>query len=261
MTSVSQSIQLATMVFMSLLLVACSSSDSPAPVVGSADETTNESEQPTPDAETDPTDPTDPDPSSLEATYNVTFNATWSAGTHPVNFPINPHFSPLVGAIHSEQSIFWEPGQIASPGIEQMAESGGTSILLDEVQAAIDEGRAMLSVRGSGIASSPGSVEVEVTVNRDSPFVTLVSMLAPSPDWFVGVDGLSMLDAQGAFLPELSVELKLYDSGTDSGTRYDAGNTDTQPPIPIEAVTTDPTESDFVNGQPFVGSLLFERIR
>jgi hypothetical protein len=258
MTSVSQGIQLAIVVFMSSLLLACGSSDSTAPVEESPDEITGEPEQPNPDNETDPTDP---DSTPLEATYRATFTATWSADTHPVNFPVNPHFSPLVGAIHSEQAIFWELGQIASPGIEQMAESGGTSLLLDEIQDVIDEGRALLSVSGGGIGTSPGSVDVEFTVSRDYPLVTLVSMLAPSPDWFIGVDSLSMLDGQGSFLPELSVDLKLYDSGTDSGSRFDADNMDTQPPSPIEAVTTDSAETNFVNGEPFVGSLLFEKIR
>ena len=37
----------------------------------------------------------------------------------------------------------------------------------------------------------------DVAVTTDHPRVTLVTMIAPSPDWFVGVSGLSLLDASG----------------------------------------------------------------
>ena len=36
------------------------------------------------------------------ASYRVTFEATWSAATHPSMFPATPHFSGLVGATHEE---------------------------------------------------------------------------------------------------------------------------------------------------------------
>ena len=39
-----------------------------------------------------------------DARYRVTFQATWSAETHPTNFPANPHFSGLVGATHNENT-------------------------------------------------------------------------------------------------------------------------------------------------------------
>jgi len=79
----------------------------------------------------------------FEATFRATFDATWSAETHPTNFPANPHFSPLTGAVHSAQTILWQPGDLASPGIEMMAASGGTGTLLSEIEFAISEGRAL----------------------------------------------------------------------------------------------------------------------
>jgi len=195
-----------------------------------------------------------------EAVYRATFNATWSASTHPINFPAaDPHFSPLTGAVHSEQAVFWERGQNATDGIELMAETGGTSILLDEVQLVIDEGRALASITGGGIQLSPGSTSVEFTVNRDYPLVTLVSMLAPSPDWFIGVSSVSMLDANGDFEQSVTRSLNLYDSGTDGGTRFDSADQDV-PRSPIALVESFPTDTDFQNGRPPVGELTIERI-
>ncbi|MBX2880448.1 MAG: spondin domain-containing protein [Granulosicoccus sp.] len=202
-----------------------------------------------------------PNLTPFEAVYKVTFNATWSADSHPLNFPANPHFSPLVGAVHSEQAIFWQRGQLASPGIEQMAETGATSVLMTEIQAVIDEGRALSAIKGSGIGTSPGSIEIEVSVNQNYPYITLVSMLAPSPDWFVGTSALPMISEDGQFSAGFTMELRLYDSGTDNGIQFNSNNNDTQPPDPITLLTSDPADSDFNNGEPVVGSIVFEKIR
>ena len=70
-----------------------------------------------------------------EATYELTFDATWSEETHPTDFPSNAHFSQPVGGLHNADVTFWEPGGIASDGIEAMAELGATVPLLDEVFA------------------------------------------------------------------------------------------------------------------------------
>jgi hypothetical protein len=193
------------------------------------------------------------------ASYRVTFNATWSAETHPLQFPGDPHFSPLVGAVHNEQVEFWTSGQPATDGIEQMAETGGTNLLLDEVNTAIANGYASLAVSGGGIPTSPGTVSVEFEVTTDYPQITLVSMVAPSPDWFVGVHNLSLLQ-NGAFVDTLTVDLAVYDSGTDSGTRYTSGNIDTEVRDPVTLLTSFPDDSPFINGEPFVGQLVIEKL-
>lgn len=198
-------------------------------------------------------------PDGTTATYRVTFNATWSAQTHPLQFPQDPHFSPLVGAVHNEQVQFWMSGQLATEGIELMAETGGTSALLNEVNNAIASGYADIAVEGGGIATSPGSTSVEFTVSATYPLVTLVTMVAPSPDWFVGVHNLSLV-ADGAFVDNLSVDLAVYDAGTDSGSGYTSANIDTINPEPIGLLTSQPADAPFQNGQPFMGQLVFEKL-
>ena len=68
------------------------------------------------------------------------------------------------------------------------------------------------------------------------PLVTLVSMLAPSPDWFVGVSGLSLRD-NGEWISTLVVDLHVYDAGTDSGPTYTSPNQNTVPAEPITEIT------------------------
>jgi hypothetical protein len=166
------------------------------------------------------------------AQYTVTFDATWSQATHPFQFPPGAHWSPLVGGTHSASVSFWGPGQLASQGIEDMAELGATAPLSNEVGAAITAGTAASVILGGGISPSPGSTSVSFTIQRDFPLVTLVSMIAPSPDWFVGVTGLPLLE-NGDWIVEKTVTLWLYDAGTDGGTTYTSPNLDTSPQDPI----------------------------
>ena len=44
-------------------------------------------------------------------------------------------------------------------------------------------------------------------------------MVAQSPDWFVGVSGLPLLDAQGDWLSSRSLNLYPWDAGTEEGDR------------------------------------------
>jgi hypothetical protein len=170
-----------------------------------------------------------------DATYEVTFTATWSATTHPENFPTNPHFSSLAGGTHSAAVSFWSVGELATTGIKNVAEGGNAGVLLDEVDDAIAAGTAEFSLRGGDIASSPGSVSMMLAVNGDYPLVTLVSMIAPSPDWFVGVSGLNLWQ-DGAWVETHTVELFLYDAGTDDGEDYRSANAVTDPFEPIARI-------------------------
>lgn len=185
--------------------------------------------------------------------YDVKFDATWSQATHPGAYPAGAHFSALIGGVHSDQVSFWTPGQLASAGIEQMAEIGGTSALRNEVQAAINAGTALSVIQGGGI-NSPGSTSLTVDVSQQFPLVTLVTMVAPSPDWFVGVHGLDLRNAAG-WKNQLTLDLYAYDAGTEQGTGFSLSNPDTVPRQPIALLGT-----PFAAGSPRLGTFTFTRI-
>ncbi len=234
-------------------IAGCSGSSDSGSATAMPPEDTDES---TPDQTT--TDPTDTGSTATTARYRLRFEATWSGATHITDFPGNPHFSPLTGAVHNQQVVFWSQGQNASDGIEVMAETGGVSTFVSEVNAAIDEGYASAVINGGGVATSPGEVSVEFEVSIDNPLITVVSMLAPSPDWFVGLHNVALHDGQ-QFLASLTQDLALYDAGTDSGQSYTSANSDTQPPDPIDLVSN-PTGTPFDRGMPFVGRFVIEKL-
>lgn len=185
------------------------------------------------------------------ATYTVTLDATWSAETHPNGFPSNPHFSGLIGGSHDSTVRFWELGQLATTGIRQMAEWGSKQTLTQEVETAIAGGGAGAVISGGGIGTSPGQVSQSFSVAPEFPLVTLVAMIAPSPDWFVGVAGVNLL-AGGSWQAEVVVTLFPVDAGTDSGTNYNSFDQVTNPPQPISLITGAP----FAPGVP-IGTLTF----
>jgi len=191
------------------------------------------------------------DAGAATAVYRVTFEAIWSAETHPEDFPGNPHFSGLIGGTHNGAVSFWEVGELASLGIKRMAEWGSQTPLDEEVEAAIAAGNAGSVVSGSPWFGVPGSTELEFSIDEEFGLITLVAMIAPSPDWFVGVSGLALRDGD-AWLPEVVVTLWPHDAGTDSGPSYSSPDQPTNPPDPIFLITDGPVG----NGVP-IGSFTF----
>jgi hypothetical protein len=192
------------------------------------------------------------------ARYRVTWTSTWSAETHPTDFPgAGAHFTGLIGAAHNDQVALWERGGLASPGIKSMAETGSKGALTSEVNAAITAGTTASLLSGSGI-STPDQTTLEFDLTTDHPLVSLVCMVAPSPDWFVGVHGMSLFE-NGRWLETRTIALDSYDAGTDSGLSYRSPNEVTNPPVGISRLTGAPLD---VEGQirP-LGTFTFQRLR
>ncbi|MFT5115210.1 MAG: hypothetical protein ACI8P9_004554 [Parasphingorhabdus sp.] len=168
------------------------------------------------------------------AQYVLTFNAAWSGATH-ANFPRNPHFSGLIGGAHTPSARLWTSGGRATKGIKDMAERGGKGSLQSEVKGQIAAGQACSVISGGGINPSPGATSVRFTVTPKCPAVSIVSMIAPSPDWFVGVSAVNLAQGNG-WVDVKVVELHGYDAGTDSGQTHTAANARTAPSQPIRRI-------------------------
>jgi hypothetical protein len=203
--------------------------------------------------------------SANAATYQVVFNTTWNETNFPTNFPLDRHFSDLFGATHNGQVRFWEVGQFASVGIENMAELGSNSELLNEIQSAINEGKAEFTLSGDYIPPSTDEVSLRFDISESYPLVTLVSMLAPSPDWFVGIHDLNLYEG-GTWKEEVTVNLSVYDAGTDDGTLYTSSDNEPISHGVITLISSNVGDTDFLNGVhrtngAYVGTFTFKRIQ
>lgn len=172
------------------------------------------------------------------ANYTITFEGTWSNVTHPSpNFPFSAHWSNLVGAMHTSNITFVGAGLFASTGIENVAESGINDEFNQEVQNAITAGNANLYIEQPFDAFSPtSSASKDITANKDFPLLSLASMIAPSPDWMIQVNSLSLIDTNGDWIPSIVLDLYPYDAGTEDGDLYSFDNPETVPQQPITSL-------------------------
>ena len=159
-------------------------------------------------------------------TYDVTFEGNWTTASTPGGVVRGAHFTTLIGGIHDARVSFWRSGETASPGIEAMAELGATRALRAEVAASP---YAVAVVQQSVTGGGTGGATFRIEVMAAHPLVTLTSMIGPSPDWFVGISGLSLLDEARGWYAERRVDLFPYDAGTEDGTEFRLGNPDTRP--------------------------------
>lgn len=186
------------------------------------------------------------------ATYEVRLDITWSAGTHPGAYPGGAHFSPPIGTLHKSTSRLWQAGSLASNGIEVMAETGAVNPLTLEINSLISAAQAD-SVLTFSPPSTPGVRTFQFTASEEFPLVSLVAMIAPSPDWFVGVDSLALME-NGNWM-DFTVDLPAWDSGTDSGSLFTSINQNTNPAEPIHLIQNGP----FLASNP-LGTMTFTRI-
>lgn len=193
-------------------------------------------------------------PPAERARYRMVFDSVWSEETHPNGgYPgAAAHYTTVVGVNHNAAASFWAPGELATPGLEVLAETGGTVGYTAEITVEQTAGNAGDIFQFPGF-TSPGVREVEFEITQAMPRVTVATMVAPSPDWFVGVSGLSLLGPDGNWM-NVSRPLMVYDAGTEIGFSFSLNNPAESPPLPIFAFTFPP-----VGTVPY-GTLRFERI-
>ena len=160
------------------------------------------------------------------ATYEVTFQGNWTRESTPGGVHSNAHFTTLIGAVHNDNVTFWESGGRATPGVEQVAETGVTSRFRSELEASP---HAVEIISESVAFGGTGSATFSIDVTTDHPLVTLLSMIGPSPDWFVGISGRSLLDASDQWEPRVEIDLFPYDAGTEEGDEFTLDNPATVP--------------------------------
>lgn len=185
------------------------------------------------------------------AVYEVTFTGTWSEND-ATSFPSSAHFTELVGATHATGAQFWEVGGLASQGIEEVAETGALFSFSSEVNSAQRNGVSGSMVTFESLFSLPGESSTQrIEANENHPYITLISMIAPSPDWFVGVSNVP-LQSNGQWRSVISIDLLPYDAGTEDGDEFSLANPET---TPKQAIT--PLEQSPFFGRPSLGRLEF----
>jgi hypothetical protein len=182
----------------------------------------------------------------------VTFQGTWTRAVTPGGVPGSAHFSPLIGAVHNDQVSFWEPDGRASRQVERVAELG----IQRDLRALMERSPHVSAVlEKEPPRGGTASASIEFEVNAEYPLVTLLTMIAPSPDWFVGIHGRSLRDDNGQWRDRLEVDLFPYDAGTEEGTEFSLDNPAT---VPQGTITSIRGMEKFSDGP--MARLTFERL-
>lgn len=177
------------------------------------------------------------------ATYSVVFVPSWNPASHAVEYPIThaKHglLTPIIGATHGGNYRIFTPGTTPTPGLETLSEMGKHSPLDSEIKAAIAARTASSLIEFADASPGPVHPVVSATfdINQRQPMVSLVGMVAPSPDWFYGVSAVELLE-DGRWLPSVSVNAYAWDSGGDAGTTYMAEDLNLEPKAKTRLVDT-----------------------
>ncbi len=187
------------------------------------------------------------------ATYDIVFTSNWEAhGT----IPANAHFTELVGATHNSNVTFFEIGEQVSSGVELVAELGSSGTFRNtDVTNAINTNNADQYIDGPNLFFNDVGRTISIndlSVNSKYPLISLISMIAPSPDWIIAVNSLSLIDGDGQWIPQITLDLYPYDAGTEEGTGYSLNNSST---IPQEAMTSIQNVAPFNNEK--IGTIVF----
>jgi peptidoglycan/xylan/chitin deacetylase (PgdA/CDA1 family) len=178
------------------------------------------------------------------ARYSVTIDSyfcDYQQFGYPAECPQNPHTSGVFSVVHNDNNHLWTLGSFASPGLKELAETGSTTTIRGEWVNHTSNGHALSTSTRSGI-SGVGSTTFQIEVNQDFSLYSFATMLAPSPDWFVGLDMVELWDSvQNGWVDELHFDLNALDAGTDGGaptqlpvTYFDRPNDPLDPPTVIQ---------------------------
>ncbi|PCJ48802.1 MAG: hypothetical protein COA74_07375 [Gammaproteobacteria bacterium] len=117
-------------------------------------------------------------------------------------------FTPFLVAAHGESDHLFEVGTTASSELQMMAEGGDISGLVTNMEAI---NATLISNPAEGLLMAGASTTGAMDTGSNG-YLSLVSMLLPTNDGFVGLDGWEIPTEAGTYV----VTLNAYDAGTEA---------------------------------------------
>ena len=168
-----------------------------------------------------------------EARYSIEITGKWKTPEFVV--PAGVHFTTVLGMVHNNETYLWKLNAKASPGVENVAETGNAYPLLYEIDSAIATGKSI----GLIAITAPlptGSSKVNVYCTSNYSYISFETMLAPTPDWFTGLSGFNLYENK-RWIADTTVNLYAYDAGTEDGDVFGYNNPSTVPQQNVQLLT------------------------
>ena len=183
------------------------------------------------------------------ASYKVILTTKWSSPVFTV--PANAHLTTLIGMVHSKDTFLWS-NKPASTGLEFVAEVGSNWRLINELDTIISKQKAL-----SQFAIPPpvinSTIEFPLSFTSNFPCISFASMIAPSPDWFTGINNFSLIQ-NNKWVEDLTVDIMVYDAGTEEGDVFAYDNPATIPAQPVHLLTA-MNATVLANSNPVIGKI------
>jgi len=125
------------------------------------------------------------------------------------NLTHGSHFTPLLVSAHSSDLHLFKISTAASSSLQAMAEGGDTSGLITEHSALSAD---LIDNPAAGLTAPGQSVNFDMLTQESNTHLSIVGMILPSNDGFVGLDSLTIPTEEGTY----TYYLKGYDAGTEA---------------------------------------------
>lgn len=143
---------------------------------------------------------------ALSSLSGLTQAATWDVSV--LNLTHGNHFTPLLLTAHDHDTHLFEVGSAASLPIEHMAECGHLDPLLATTEVGAADADTIANPNGGVLA--PGASTM-ASLTTTETHLSIVAMVLPTNDAFVGLDSLHVPTAAGTY----TYYLNAYDAGTE----------------------------------------------
>jgi hypothetical protein len=104
----------------------------------------------------------------------------------------------------------------------------------------------------ASLRNFPASTSLKFEASDTHAYLSALSMIAPSPDWFVGVSNLA-LKQDNRWITDQTIPLIPWDAETEDGTQFSLNNAGSSPHTRVSIVSNSP-----FNGSPVIGTLRIE---
>ncbi len=126
-------------------------------------------------------------------------------------------YTPFLIAAHPDGSSLFTVGQPASANLQAMAEGGDTAGLVTDLMAL---GATIAQDPAGGLLAPAMSANVDINTDGTSNvLLSVVAMLLPTNDGFVGLNGVSIPTATGTYV----FDVPAYDAGTEANDELITG--------------------------------------
>ncbi|WP_372870849.1 spondin domain-containing protein [Shewanella sp.] len=119
------------------------------------------------------------------------------------------HFTPVLIAAHGADMHLFQSGEMATAALQKMAEGGAIDELVTQVEGA---GGVTVQNPAAGLMAAGASVSGVMMDSGSQTHLSLVAMVLPTNDAFIGLDSWPIPTEAGTY----TLYLNAYDAGTEA---------------------------------------------